>query len=260
MRAIWKGFLGFGLVTIPVKVYSATEKKALRFNELHKACATPMRHKKWCPTCDREVPREEVALGYEYERGHYVLLGEEDFEAARPEKSRSIEITDFVDLAEIDPIYFEKTYFLGPDAGALKAYSLLWEAMRESGKIALARVVLRARESLACVRVYPEGVLVMETMFFPGEIRSAAGLLGDVPVPAPDEREVKMATVLVDTMSRPFEAERYRDQYSERMLDVIRLKAEGQEVRVPAAPQAAKVLDLMEALKKSVEMAEAVRS
>ncbi|MEW6080590.1 MAG: Ku protein [Bacillota bacterium] len=260
MRAIWKGFLGFGLVTIPVKVYSATEKKALRFNELHEACATPMRHKKWCPTCDREVPSEEVALGYEYERGHYVLLDEGDFEAARPQRSRSIEITDFVDLAEIDPIYFEKTYFLGPDAGALKAYSLLREAMQGSGKIALARVVLRARESLACVRVYPEGILIMETMFFPEEIRSTAGLMGDVPAPAPDEREVRMATVLVDTMSRPFEAGRYRDQYSERILEVIRLKAKGQEVRVAAAPQAAKVVDLMEALKKSVEMAQAVRS
>lgn len=259
MRAIWKGFLGFGLVTIPVRVYAATERKALRLNMLHSVCATPIRYRKWCPTCDREVEPDDISWGYEYEKAHYVILEEKDFEAGKPPKSRTIEITEFVNLEEIDPIYYEKTYYLEAGEGALKAYNLLMEALRQSHRIALARVVLRTKESMACVRVHPEGLLAMETMYFPQEIRSGASLAAKGAVPATDERELQMAMMLVDSMAGPFQPERYADEYTSRMLEVIRSKAEGQEIVVSAQPETAKVVSLMEALKKSVEVAERAR-
>ncbi|NPV70919.1 MAG: Ku protein [Firmicutes bacterium] len=254
MRPIWKGSISFGLVTIPVRLYAATERKDPKFNYLHQPCGSPVRYLKWCPYCNREVPAEEIVWGYEYEKGRYVLLNEEDLNMVPAPEARALTIEDFIDIREIDPIYYDKTYFLEPGDGGARAYALLRQAMLDRGRIALARVALRSRETLATIRVYGGQVLVMETMMWPDEIRDTAGLqipaLGDV-----DRREAQMAQTLVDTLSAPFEPARYRSRGRERLVELIEAKVQGREIQEPRLPEAAKVVDLMEALKKSIARA-----
>jgi DNA end-binding protein Ku len=255
MRSMWKGAISFGLVSIPVSLYPATEKKDVKFRFLHKECHTPLQYRRVCPACDREVPAEEIVRGYEYEKNRFVIIEEKDLENIPDEQSRTIDILDFVDLAEIDPIYYDKTYFLGPGETGEKAYTLLRRIMEETGKVAVARVVIRTKESLATLRVYQGKMLVMETMFFPDELRDPAA----VPLPAREvkihDNELKMARELVLNLAEKFDPEKYHDQYRELLLEVIRAKVEGQEVEIPAAREAGKVVDLLEALKASVDMA-----
>lgn len=252
VRSLWKGSISFGLVNIPVRLYAATEEKSVRFNLLHRACRTPIKYQKVCPHCGREVSQDEIVRGYAYDRNRYVLMEEEDFENLPLPTSRQVAILDFVDLSEIDPLYYDKSYYLEPDEGAEKAYGLLRRAMREKGRVAIAKVAIRSREALACVRVYGQA-LVMETMYYPDEIRPAERLDGIAAEPELSEREVAMAVQLIDNLTEPFDPGKYRDHYREALLSAIEKKIQGEGLEAPAAPPAAgKVVDLMEALEASL--------
>lgn len=254
MRPVWKGSISFGLVTIPVRLYAATERRDPKLSHLHRTCGSPIRHVKWCPHCGREVPAEEIATGYEYEKGRYVLLSDEDLESIPAPEARALTIEDFVDIREVDPIYYDKTYFVELAEGGARAYSLLREAMRGRGRAAVARVALRSRETLAAIRLYGDTTLVMETMLWPDEVRDPAALQ----VPAGDQldpREVQMAQMLVDMLSAPFDPSRYRSAARERLISIINARIRGREVQAPPAPEAERVVDLMEALKRSIARA-----
>lgn len=258
MRSLWKGALSFGLVSIPVRLYAATRAHDVRFHLLHRPCHTPVRYRRFCPACAREVGPEEVARGYEHPAG-YVLVEDADLEALPLPTRKTIEILDFVRLEEIDPIYYETAYFLEPAEGGGKAYALLRRVLREAGRVAVAKVALRAKESLACVRVYGregEGVLVLETMFYPDEVRSYADLEGASRPAEVTERELAMARHLVDSLTVAFDPARYRDAYREALLQVIEEKVRGQEVVAPPAREPARVLDLVAALEESIRQAE----
>ncbi|TDA69935.1 MAG: Ku protein [Clostridia bacterium] len=254
MRPFWKGAISFGLVNVPVKLYAATEEHDIRFTYLHARCKTPVQYHKYCPICATDVTQEEIVRGYEYEKGKYVVLQEEDLEAISPEASRSIDIIDFVDLKEIDPIYFVKAYYLAPAEMGQKAYVLLKQAMEETGRIAVARVSLRAKQSLAALR--PSGkVLVMNTMLYPDEVRSAAELPELAAEVKLHQNEVEMAVRLIESLAAAFDPSKYTNEYRAALLELIEAKIAGQEVEVPAKPEPGKVVDLMEALKKSIELA-----
>ncbi|MFO7273297.1 MAG: Ku protein [Bacillota bacterium] len=260
LRAMWKGTISFGLVTIPVKLYAATESKDLRFNLLHEPCQTPVQYRKYCPTCDREVGNEEIVKGYEFERGRYVTLREEDFESIPLAARRTLEIVAFVRLEEIDPIYFDKTYYLEPGEGGAKAYALLRRAMEETGRVAIARMVLRAKESLAALRVFREGVLAMETMHFPDEVRPVSALTG-ITQPALRPQEVEMAKGLIESLTMPFTPEPFANTYRDALMELIQAKIAGLPPAAPGpAPEQGRVVDLMEALRASIRAARAQRA
>lgn len=255
MRALWRGSISFGLINVPVKMYAATEKKNVRFRQIHRECNTPIKYEKVCPTCNRKIKDEEIARGYEYEKGKFVIIDEKDLEDLPDKAKRTIDIIDFVDLKEIDPIYYSKSYFLGPEEASQKAYSLLKRAMQEKGKIAIAKVKIRNKQSLACLRPYGDFNMIMETMFYPDEVRSVK----DIPMPAtdvkPDEKELEMAIQLIGSLSTEFDPEKYTDDYRVAMIDKIREKIEKEDVKIPT-PGDEKVIDLMEALKASLDIAE----
>lgn len=255
MRSLWKGFLSFGLVNIPVRLYVATEKKDLKFRYLHQECMTPVQYQKRCPTCNKDLENEEIVYGYEYQKGRFVVLSEEDFAHIPLESTRSVDILNFVDLQQVDPLYFDKSYYLEPGEGGTKAYALLKQAMEATGKVAVARVVIRTKEALAAVRV-KDNALVMETMFYPDEVRSSAGLS----LPADDvkvnENETKMAISLIENLSIDFEPSQYQNRYRQALHEMIEAKIAGQEVEVSPQVPTANVVDLMEALKQSVKLAE----
>jgi len=255
MRAIWKGAVSFGLIYVPVKLYAATEQKDIKFNFLHEKCKTPVQYRRFCPNCQTEVPMEEIVRGYEYEKGKYVILDKEDFGQEAPSGAgKNVEILDFVDLAEIDPVYYEKAYYLAPGDGGAKVYELLRRAMEETNKVAVARVVIRSRESLAALRVCG-GTLVMSTMHYPDEIRQA-GVLPEMNYQVSlHDNEVKMAVNLINNLSAEFRPEKYTDTYRQKLMEVIQSKITGEAVEVPARPETGKVVDLMEALKASINLA-----
>lgn len=259
MRSMWKGSISFGLVTIPIKLYAATESRDVSFNLLHEECGTPIQYKKWCPSCDREITAEEITRGYEFERGRYVTIAEGDLEAVPVAAARTLEIVDFVRLEQIDPVYFQKTYYLEPGEGGAKAYALLRRAMELTGRIAIARIVIRSKESLAAIRVFREGVLAMETMHFPDEVRSSAGLTGIVE-PELRPQELEMATGLVASLAGDFDPAKFQNQYRAAVLNLIQAKVTGQEVLQASDPvPAGRVADLMDALRASIRIAQEAR-
>ncbi len=258
MRTLWKGAISFGLVNVPIKMYTATEKKEIKFHYIHEKCGTPIKYERRCPTCDQAVPSEEIVWGYEYQKGQYVVLKEEDFERIPDEKSRTIDILDFVDLSEIDPVYFEKSYYLEPSQGGEKAYALLKRAMQETGKIAVAKVTIRSKETLVVLRVY-QNALAMETIFYPDEIRSPAGLTGLSHEPALHENEITMANNLIQNLSSHFDPAKYTNNYREALMEIIRTKIEGGEVAEAPARESGKIIDLMEALRASLAATETAK-
>jgi DNA end-binding protein Ku len=241
---------------VPVKLYSAVSKKNVQFNQLHEKDGARIRMKRYCVDEDEEVPYEEIVKGYEISPGRYVVITPEELEALDPKKTRSIDIEDFVDLDEIDPLFYEHPYYLAPDTGATKPYKLLLEALKTTNKVAIARVVIRSKEYLTAIR--PAGdVLTMETMLFHDELIDPGDIeeLPDEDVHA-TEREVDMARQLIESLSTDFEPTKYRDEYRDRVLDLVERKAEGQEVAVAAEPEApAAVPDLMAALEASLAAA-----
>lgn len=252
MHTLWKGTISFGLVNVPVKMHAATEAKDFQFNYLHKPCHHRIRSIKKCPVCDLEVDNSELVKGYEYEKDRYVVLSEEDLASLEQPTSRSIDILDFIDLKEIDPIYYQKSYYLSPEETAQKAYRLLCLAMEESGKVALARVTLRSKQHLACLRVFEQG-LVLETMYYPQEIRHMDTIWERV---VPTEAELTMARQLIDNLARPFEPEKYHDELREHMAQLIESKVAGENFKVESPEKDNKVVDLMEALRASIALTE----
>jgi len=253
MHTMWKGSISFGLVNIPIKMFSATEDKDIRFRYLHKECGTPVKYTKTCPTCEREVASEEIVRGYEYEKGRFTVMTDEDFESIAPETRKAIEILDFVNLKEIDPIYFDKTYFLAPHETGDKAYVLLRQAMEQTGKIAIAKITIRSKESLAAVRLY-RNCIVMETIFYPDEVRSVEHVPGLPEEMAVSESELKMAVQLIDNLATTFDPSQYTDEYRLKLTELIHAKIEGQEIQeAPETPRVGNVVDLMAALQASIE-------
>ena len=258
-RAIWSGAISFGLVNVPIKLFTATSQKDVRFHQLHDKDGARIQQKRVCSKDGEEVPMEHIVKGYEISRDKYVLIAPEELDALDPKASRTIDIEDFVDLDEIDPVYFDSTYYMVPDKGAAKAYALLLEAMRKSKKVAIARVVLRQKQHLVALRPL-KNALSMETMLYADEVVSTdtlEGLPEDVEV---TDRELAMAQQLIDSLADDFKPERYRDDYRERVLDLIERKAEGQEIALPEQEEEqAPVVDLMAALEASLAAAKTRR-
>jgi len=255
-RAIWSGSIGFGLVSIPVRLYTATKKRDVRFHEFQGGTGQRIRHKRVAEETEAEVEYEEVVKGYEVDRGEYVIVTPEELEAAKPEATHTIEIRDFVRLWEIDPIYFEKSYYVGPQegTGAERPYALLLRAMQERGKVGIGSFVMREKEHLAAIRPI-DGALVLETMFFPDEVRGIDEIENQPKDVDVDEKQLRMALELIDSLSSTWEPERYRDTYRERVLELIERKAEGRAIVTEEPAKPGKIADLMEALRASVEAA-----
>jgi DNA end-binding protein Ku len=252
-RAMWKGAISFGLVTIPVAVFPATEEKSLKFNQLHDEDSGRIRYKRVCEIDGQEVTFEHIAKGFEYEKGHYVVLTDEDMEKVPLESSRSIDIQQFVELEEIDPILYKKSYYLVPDETGAKAYALLRTALSEESKVGIAKVSFRDKEHLAALR-FDGDVFVLETMYWPDEIRAA-----EFETVHPDAKvrpqEVEMAKALIDNLTEPWNPAAYTDEYREALLELVEKKIAGEEIEVVPEAAPARVVDLMDALKASVEAA-----
>lgn len=257
MRSLWKGAVTFGLVHIPVKLYPATEDHDVHFRQLHRSCRTPVRYRRWCPTCDREAPPEEIVKGYEWAPGEFVDLEVDDLERLPLATARTVEILDFVHLEEIDPLYFERGYYLGPADGASRAYTLLRTVLAESSLAAVARVALRAKESLALLRAMAPA-LALETLHHPDELRPPADVDGTGQAAPPSERELEMARDLVRRLTSNWEPARYPDRYREALQQLLAERAAGGRVAVAAPGVAAddRFADLLSALEGSVRLAE----
>lgn len=255
-RSIWSGAISFGLVNVPVKLYSAVSRKTVRFHQLHDKDGVRIQQKRVCPADGEEVAYENIVKGYEISPDHYVLIETEELEALDPKKTRSIDIQEFVDLEEIDPIYYDHPYYLAPGTGAAKAYRLLVQAMQKTNKVAIARVVIRQKESLVAIRATGD-VMTMATMVFHDEVVSP-----DTIEEIPDDdakaskREVEMAEQLIASLAGDFDPTKYKDEYRERVLELIEAKAAGEEIKIQPQEEPVKVPDLMAALEQSLAAAQ----
>ncbi len=252
-RSMWKGAISFGLVTIPVSVYPATEEKTLRFNQLHDEDGGRIRMKRTCSVDGEEITFDHIVKGYEYEKDRYVVLTEDDFDKVPVESSRAIDIVQFVDLEEIDPIMYKKTYYLIPEETGAKAYALLRQAMTQVNKVGVAKVSFRDKEHLAALR-FKDDAFVLETMYWPDEIREADFGGVDVDVKVRDQ-ELDMAKMLIDNLTADWHPEEFTDEYREALLKIVEAKIAGEEIEMVEAQPTAKVVDLMAALKASVDAA-----
>ncbi|RUL51741.1 non-homologous end joining protein Ku [Lysinibacillus antri] len=256
MHTVWKGSISFGLVNIPIKLHAATESKDIQLRQLHKACNSPINYKKTCPVCDTEVGNEEIVKAYEYAKNKYVVLDAEELENLRKEnEDKAVEIIEFVKLKEIDPIYFERSYFLAPDSGGKKAYALLREALSNSGKIGVAKITIRSKEQLAIVRVYHD-TLLMETILFPDEVRNTAEIPNMPSTEKVTEEELDLALMLIEQLTVQFEPEKYTDDYRTALLELIE-KKKAENATVTATEKETKLpsgmTELMAALQASLD-------
>lgn len=255
-RSIWKGAVSFGLVTIPVALYTATESKTPKFKMLRGTDHSPVKYKRVAEADGKEVAWDEIVRGYEVEKGKYVVFTDEELEAASgSDGSRLVDVVQFVDESEIDPIYYNKSYYLAPERTGVKAYRILLDALASKGRVGIAKVSLREKQQLATLRA-KDGVLVMETMFWPDEVRDAEfeELEADVEI---RKEEAKMAEMLIDGLTSPFDASAFHDRSRENIEEAAQKKVEGEEIVAPDAPEPTKVIDLLEALKASVEATKA---
>src|SRR5947209_91027 len=254
-RAIWTGAISFGLVNVPVKLYSAISQKTVRFNQLHERDGVRIQLKRICPADGEEVPFEHVVKGYEIAPGEYVVVSKDELEALEPPKTKTIEIEEFIDGTEIDPIYYDRSYYVLPDRMGQKPYRLLVAAMEASGKVAIGRVTIRSKEQLVAIRP-TAGMLTMATMNYADEV-VPPGDLEDRPAAEVKtaERERDMARQLVESLAGDFEPDKFHDTYRERVLELVAQKAEGKEVSLAPAAERAPAPDLMAALEASVEAA-----
>ena len=253
-RPLWKGAISFGMVSIPIKLYTATEDKDVHFNMLHKDDMSRVKQKLFCAEEDIEIDRQtEVVKGYEVTPGSYVIMEDEDFDKVNVASTHTIDIKSFVNLEDIDPILYQKTYYLEPEDLGVKPFALLMRALQESGRVAIAKVTLRQKEQLCTLRVY-KNTIALETMFYADEIRSPEELVTPDESIEVSDRELQMANSLIEMLTSDFDFAAYKDNYREALLEIIRKKSEGEVVMAPQ-PAAAKVTDLMEALRSSVEEA-----
>jgi DNA end-binding protein Ku len=258
-RSIWRGAISFGMVSIPIRLYTATDSKDVSFNMLHKPCHTRIKLQRYCPAEETVIEWGDVERAYEYAKDQYVVLDDADFEKVPVSTTHTIEITSFVSLAEVDPQYYEKAYYIEPEAVGKKPYALLLRTLQETGRVAVAQVSLRQKEQLTLLR--PRGnVILMHTMFYPDEVKAT----DDLALPGEDvtltEGEMKMAHALVDMLTAEFEPAQYHDNYREQLLAIIEQKVNGQVIAAPAAPQGAKAADLMATLRASIEEAKKERA
>jgi len=254
-RSMWSGAISFGLVNVPVKLYSAVSRKTVRFHQLNSDTGHRISQKRVDSVTGDEVPYENLVKGFELTKDRYVVITPEELDSVSPEKTRAIDIEDFVDLEDIDPIFYDHPYYLVPDKGAGKAYGLLLEAMRESGKVAIARVVIRSKEQLVAIRPAAGDVLTMETMIFHDEVVPTDDLDGvpDAKDLKTTDRELKMAQQLIESLTSDFEPSKYHDEYREKVLELVERKAEGEEIAIqPQDEEPTKVPDLMAALEASL--------
>jgi DNA end-binding protein Ku len=258
MHTVWKGSISFGLVNIPVKMFTATEDKDVRFKYIHKECNTPVKYKKICPACNKEVQPDEIVKGYEYEPGKFVILTEEDFASIDTKSEKAVEILDFVKLEEIDPVYFDKTYYLAPQETGGKAYTLLREALNGKNRIAVSKITIRERESLAVIRVY-NNVLVLETIFYPDEVRDFKQVPGIPENLQTTKAELDMASQLIENLTDVFNPDKYIDTYREKLFELITAKVEGKEVFEKKEAPKENVISLMEALQQSIQMSKGAK-
>src|SRR5690554_477897 len=258
MRTIWQGAISFGLVNIPIRLTTATSKKNVRFRMLHNKCKSPVNMVRHCPACDVDVEYNDLVRGYEYEENKFVVIKDEDFDNIPVKSTKTIDIIDFVKLEEIDPIYYIKTYYLSPIEGGEKPYLLLKKAMEKTGRVAISKITIRNKESLAVIRAMDK-TLALETMYFADEIRAVEepnlpGLEEKIQISA---REEELAIEIIRNLTAEFRPEKYTDDYREELMKIIRERIEGEEVEIPEMiPTDNKVLDLMERLRASVEASE----
>ncbi len=258
MRAIWKGAISFGLVTIPVGLFSATEDKSPKFKMLRGEDASPIRYKRVAEADGNEVSWDQIVRGFEVEKGSYVVISDEELAAATSGGgAKLVDVVQFADESEIDPLYYRSSYYLVPEKTGVKAYRILLDALTERGRVGIAKVSIRDKESLATLRAR-DNVLVLETMHWPDEVREAAFEELEAEVAVRPE-EVEMASQLIENMTRPFDTSQYQDSRREQVEDLVAKKLEGKEIVMPEAPQPTKVVDLLEALKASVEAAKSQR-
>src|SRR5699024_2472539 len=256
MHTMCKRTISFGLVNIPVKMHAATKNKDVKLRQLHKECESPIKYKKVCPVCDREVENDEIVKAYEYAKNKFVVLDEDELKALKKEQEdKAVEIMDFVKLEDIDPIYFEKSYYLSPNEGGSKAYGLLRAALEDTGKIGIAKMMIRSKEQLAVIRVY-ENTIVVETIHYPDEVRSVK----DVPnVPENVEtakKELDTAKMLIDQLTTEFNPDKYEDEYRTSLLELIEEKKnEEQTTTTKTKPAPDNVTNLMDALQESLDKA-----
>jgi DNA end-binding protein Ku len=248
-RSIWRGAISFGMVSVPVRMFTATESKELRFHFLHKDDLTPIGYDKVRKDTGEHVDPEEIVRGFEVSKGQYVPLEDEDLDRLDVELTKAIDIFDFVDLDEIDPVYFRKAYYLQPEEGTEKPYRLLVRALDETGKVGIAKVVIRNKQHLAALRPV-DGTLVLETMYYADEVKKPEKVSGKGSL---RKAEVDMAKSLVENLSEPFDPEKYNDTYRKELLELLRAKAKGKKLPEPQEDEGGEVIDLMQALRESVE-------
>jgi DNA end-binding protein Ku len=248
--SVWKGHLTFGLVSIPIRLFAAARSERISLNQLHKVCHSRIRQPQFCPTCNRQIERNEIIKGFEYEKDQYVLFTEEELDKLDPPSARTMEILQFVKADEVDPLYFDASYYATPEDAGKKAYELLFEAMEESGHAAIAKLYMHQREYIVIIRPRAHG-LTLHTMFYADEIRNVSEY-GQKDGAEPKEQEKKLALQLIESLSAPFDPQNYRDEYRTSLRAMIEAKLKGQEVAAAPHPQLAPVVDLMEALKKSL--------
>ncbi|GIM45228.1 non-homologous end joining protein Ku [Collibacillus ludicampi] len=253
MRSMWKGSISFGLVNIPVSLYKATEDHTTSFRSLHEECRNPIQYKKWCPVCNREIANNEIIRGYEYAPGNYIVLTDDDLEKLPLPTLRAIEILHFTNKDDIDPIFFEKSYYIGPGEFGAKPYKLLHDAMEATGKVAVAKVAFRTSEHLAVVRIHNRG-LVLNMIHYPDEVRKLEGVPGITEIDhiAVNEDELEMAKTLIEQISGAFRND-YKSNYQEALKALINAKIENVEIESPVTPRSNNVIDLMDSLKRSIE-------
>ena len=255
-RAIWRGVISFGMVSIPVRLFTATESKDVRFRQLHEETHTPVKQLRWSPELDREVAYDELVKGYEYAKEQYVLVDQEDFDKLPVPSKHTIDLTAFVSNEEIDPIHYERSYYLEPDEAGQKPFALLLRALEEKGLLAIGKVALRQKEHLCVLRPH-DGLILLETLYYPDEIREPDGSI-DVEGIEVSEQEMQMAEALIDMLRKPFDPAEYKDEYREQLMAMISAKLEGGEIVAAEGDEpAAASVDLMAALKASVDAAKA---
>jgi DNA end-binding protein Ku len=253
MRAIWSGSISFGLVSIPIKIYSATEAKEIEFHNLCNVCHTPLQYKRWCPKCKKEVKWEDIKKGYKITKEKWVVLEKEDLEKIRIPSTKTIEIQQFTDVSQIDPIYFEKTYYVVPEEAGVKAYSLFVEALRLANKAAIGKVVLRNKEYLVALRALGKGI-AMHVLYYLGEIRDIGQLSELKNLVVVRKEELELARVLIEKLTKnEFDPKKFKDKYTEALKELIKAKTEGKEFIVKEKKPAEEAKTLMESLKASVE-------
>lgn len=251
MRPMWSGALSFGLINIPIKVLSATQEHPLSFDMLHNKDLSPIRFARICKEDGKEVPYEDIVKGYEYQKGEYVVISEEDFKQVNPKRVKTIDIQEFTDQDEVDVIYYEKPYYLEPDKGAAKAYNLLCEALKKAKKVGIAKFIFRNKEHLGLIKPF-KNVLILHQLRFASEVRGIKGL--EIPESEANKKELEMAMKLIDQLSAPFNPEAYKDTYTEELLEIIDQKVKGiQPKKKGKEPQPSKVHDIMSLLKASLK-------